>query len=118
MAFFWLSLVALIVMPKLGWIDPCSAMGMVWYLILWGAFTFLMFIATFKLSRALQVIFATLTILFFLLAIGDATGNSSVKSFAGYEGIFCGASAIYAGIAQVLNEVYGRVVFPLGFLKK
>jgi succinate-acetate transporter protein len=116
--FFWLSLVALIVMPKLGWIDPCSAIGMVWYLILWGVFTFLMFIATLKLSRALQVIFATLTLLFFLLAIGDATGNSSVKSFAGYEGIFCGVSAIYAGIAQVLNEVYGRIVFPLGIVKK
>jgi len=116
--FFWLSLVALIVMPKLGWIDPFSAIGMVWYLILWGVFTFLMFIATLKLSRALQVIFATLTLLFFLLAIGDATGNSSVKSFAGYEGIFCGVSAIYAGIAQVLNEVYGRIVFPLGIVKK
>ena len=33
---------------------------------------------------------------------------------AGYEGIFCGASAIYAGMAQVLNELYGRNVWPLG----
>jgi succinate-acetate transporter protein len=116
--FFWLSLVALIVMPKLGWSDPSSATGMIWYLILWGFFTFLMFIGTLKLSRALQVVFATLTILFFLLAIGDATGNTGIKLFAGYEGIFCGASAIYTGIAQVLNEVYGKVVFPLGIVKK
>jgi succinate-acetate transporter protein len=116
--FFWLSLVALIVMPKLGWIAASSSAGFVWYLIMWGIFTFLMFIGTIKLSRALQVVFATLTVLFFLLAIGDATGNAGVSYFAGYEGIFCGASAMYAGIAQLLNEVYGKVVFPLGVVKK
>jgi uncharacterized protein len=116
--FFWLSLVALIVMPKLGWTDPSSATSMVWYLVMWGIFTFILFIGTLKLSRALQVVFASLTVLFFLLAIGDATGNPGVKLFAGCEGIFCGASAIYAGIAQVINEVYGKTVLPLGIVKK
>jgi len=116
--FFWLTLVALIVMPKLNWIDPSSSSGMVWYLIMWGVFTLFMFIGTLKLSKALQVVFATLTVLFFLLALGDQTGNAGIKYFAGYEGIFCGTSAVYAGMAQVLNEVYGRVVLPLGIVKK
>ena len=116
--FFWLSLAALIVMPKLNWIDPASSTGMVWYLIMWGVFTLFMFIGTLKLSKALQVVFATLTVLFFLLALGDQTGNAGIKYFAGYEGIFCGTSAVYAGMAQVLNEVYGRVVLPLGVVKK
>jgi len=66
------------------------------------------------LNRALQFVFASLTILFVLLAVGDSTGNSSIKHLAGYEGIICGLSAIYAGIANVLNEVYGRSVLPLG----
>ena len=116
--FFWLTLVALIVMPKLGWIDKTSETGMVYYLILWGIFTFLMFIGTFKLSRALQVVFGTLALLFFLLAIGDATDSTGIKLFAGIEGIVCGASAIYAGIAQVLNEVHGKTMLPLGLVKK
>ena len=116
--FFWLSLVALIVMPKMGWIGAVSEGGMVWYLIMWGIFTFLMFIGTLRLSKALQIVFGTLTILFFLLAIGDASGSQAVKTFAGYEGILCGASAIYTGIAQVLNEVYGKTVLPLGPVKK
>jgi len=116
--FFWLTLVALIVMPKLGWIVKTSETGMVYYLFLWGIFTFLMFIGTLKLSRALQVVFGTLTLLFFLLAIGDATGNAGIKQFAGIEGIVCGASAVYTGIAQVLNEVYGKAVLPLGLVKK
>jgi len=73
-----------------------------------------LFIATLRLNRALQAVFLTLTILFFLLAIGDATGSSFIKTIAGFEGIACGLIAVYAGLAQVLNEVYGRIVAPLG----
>jgi succinate-acetate transporter protein len=116
--FFWLTLVALIVMPKLGWIDKTSETGMVYYLFLWGIFTLLMFFGTLKLSKALQLVFGTLALLFFLLAIGDATGSTGIKQFAGFEGIVCGASAMYAGIAQVLNEVHGKTLLPLGLLKK
>ena len=115
---FWLTLVALIVMPKLGWMDKASNSGMICYLVLWGIFTFLMFIGTLKISRALQFVFGSLAVLFFLLAIGDATESPAIKHFAGYEGIICGASAVYTAIAQVLNEVYGKTVIPLGLVKK
>jgi uncharacterized protein len=115
---FWLTLVALIVMPKLGWIDKTSNAGMVAYLIMWGIFTLLLFIGTLKLNGALQFVFGSLTVLFFLLAAGDVTGNATLKHFTGFEGILCGASAVYAGIAQVLNEVYGKTVLPLWPVKK
>jgi succinate-acetate transporter protein len=112
--FFWLTLVALIVMPKLGWAAPASSMAMASFLGLWGFFTLLMFIGTLKLSKALQVVFGTLVVLFALLAVGDATGNALLKTIAGYEGLVCGFAAIYTGMAQVLNEVYGKKVLPLG----
>jgi uncharacterized protein len=115
---FWLTLVGLIVLPKLGWIAATSGNGMIAYLLLWGIFTALLFLGTLKISRALQFVFATLTILFFLLAAGDATGNAALKQFTGYEGIICGASAIYTGTAVLLNELYGRTVLPLGLIKK
>ena len=115
--FFWLSLVAVWVLPKLGWAAPASEISMAYYLGIWGALTFCFFIGTFKLNRALQIVFAFTTILFFMLAIGDATGNADIKRFAGYEGILCGASAIYTGIANLLNEVYGRTVMPIGPVK-
>lgn len=111
---FWLTLVALIVMPKLGWVAAASEAAMVSYLVMWGIFTGLLFIGTLRASKALQFVFASLTILFFLLALGDATGNQALKTFTGYEGIICGASAIYTGTALLLNEVYGRTVLPLG----
>ncbi len=116
--FFWLSLVALIVLPKMGWIDETSNNGMIAYLAIWGLFTFGLFFGTLKLSRALQFVFASLTILFALLAISHATGNASLMHFAGYEGIVCGLSAIYTGMANVLNEVYGRTVLPIGPVSK
>lgn len=116
--FFWLTLVALIVMPKLGWVNAASEDAMIAYLIMWGIFTGLLFFGTLRISKALQFVFATLTILFFLLAIGDATGNATLKAFTGYEGIVCGGSAIYTGIGALLNEMYGRQVLPLGLIVK
>jgi len=116
---FWLSLVALVVLPKIGWGTATNDAAMAAYLAMWGLFTAIMFIGTLRLNRALQVVFATLTILFFMLAIGDFTSASEgFKHGTGYEGIFCGFSAIYAGLAQVLNELYGRVVLPLGPVEK
>jgi len=115
--FFWLVLVALLVMPKLGWAEKSSNTGMEWFLILWGVFTLLMFIGTLRISRALQFVFASLTILFFLLALGEATENKQITEVAGYEGIVCGLSAMYTGIAQVINEIYHRTVLPLGAVK-
>src|SRR5436305_1770745 len=117
--FFWLSLVALIVLTKLGWGAASNDTAMAAYLTMWGLFTGVMFIGTLRLNRALQIVFATLTILFFLLAIGDFTAASAgFKHFTGYEGIICGFCAIYAGLAQVLNELFGKVVLPLGPVKK
>ncbi|MGD9116523.1 MAG: acetate uptake transporter [Dehalococcoidia bacterium] len=112
--FFWLSLVGTLVMPSLGMGTAQGTAGMVAYLSLWGVFTLVMFLATLKHNQALQVVFSTLTILFILLAIADATGSTIIKTIAGCEGILCGLSAMYAGLGQVLNEAYGRVVLPLG----
>ena len=113
---FWLTLVALIVIPKFGWVPAASASAMIAYLIMWGIFTTLLFFGTLKNSRALQFVFATLAILFFLLAFGESEAGASIKTFTGYEGIVCGASAIYAGIGALLNEVYGKTILPLGIM--
>jgi uncharacterized protein len=116
---FWLSLVALIVLAKVGWGAPSDEKSMAAYLGMWGFFTSVMFVGTLRLNRALQVVFGTLAILFFLLAYGDYTNASTgFKHFTGYEGIFCGFSAIYAGLAQVLNELFGKTVLPLGPVTK
>lgn len=111
---FWLTLVGLIFLPMLGLGEATSKSAMVAYFLMWGLFTFVMFLGTLRLNRALQFVFLSLTILFFLLAIRDYTGSAAIGTLAGYEGIVCGFSAIYTGLAQVINEVYKKVIAPLG----
>ena len=111
---FWETLVVLILLPKEGWFTSAAEGAMVAYLFMWGLFTFVMWIATLKHNKALQVVFFTLFVLFWLLAIGDATGSATVKLIAGWEGIFCGFSAVYLALAQVLNETYEKTVLPIG----
>lgn len=115
--FFWLSLVALNILPLMGYGEAAGSLSMAAYLFMWGVFTFFMFIATLRISKALQVVFGSLAVLFFLLAIGNFTDSTLILTIAGYEGIFCGFSAIYAAMAQVLNEVYGKTVMPIGEVK-
>jgi len=112
---FWLTFVALVVLPKsVPAIVPAKPEAMATFLGLWGVFTAVMFVGTFKLSRALQFVFGSLTVLFFLLVAVKLGENPTLEHFTGYEGIICGLSAIYTGLAQVLNELYGRTVLPLG----
>ncbi len=111
---FWLSLVGLLAMPRLGMADITDDSAMAAYLFMWGIFTSVMFLGTLRLSRALQFVFASLALLFFLLGLGEALGNATITVVAGYEGIVCGLSAVYTGLAQVLNDVYGGGLVPLG----
>lgn len=111
---FWLSLVALWILPKLGLADATPAGFVGWYLAMWGLFTLFMFIGTLRKNRALQVIFGSLVALFALLAIRDWTGNEAIGHLAGYVGLGCGGSAFYLAVAEVLNETYGREVLPIG----
>lgn len=112
--FFWIGLVAIWTLPKMGLATAATAEDMAWFLMLWGVFTFFLFIGTLKMNRATQFVFASLTLLFALLALADASGEKDIKTIAGYVGIICGMSAMYTGFAQVLNEVYGRTIMPLG----
>ncbi|GAO04298.1 GPR1/FUN34/YaaH family transporter [Anaeromyxobacter sp. PSR-1] len=114
--FFWISLVALIIMPRFGIADASDKNAMAAYLFIWGLFSIVLFIATLKMNRTIMLVFFALVVLFILLGLGDATGNTTITRIAGYEGILCGLGAIYLGAAQILNEVYGRKVLPIGEL--
>jgi hypothetical protein len=105
---FWLTLVFIIMK---GGADP-AFMG--WYLFMWGLFTFWMWFGTFGKNRALQFVFLSLFILFWLLAVDHWFAMPKAFGiFTGFEGIVCGLSAVYLAAAEVLNESRGRVVLPI-----
>jgi succinate-acetate transporter protein len=119
---FWWSLVILLVLPRLSFFGGFSAPSneaFAAYFFMWGLFTFAMFFGTLKKNRALQFVFMSLAILFFLLVTRELTqnaalfGNVTVNTITGYEGIICGLSAVYLAIAEVLNEAHQKTVLPI-----
>ena len=110
---FWWSLIAIVMNPFGASVAAADGTGMGFYLLLWGIFTLFMFIGTLKHNVATRIVFLSLAVLFFLLSIGDFTGSTVVKTVAGWEGIVCGASAVYNSLAQVVNNEFGKKVLPL-----
>ncbi|MDR3363943.1 MAG: acetate uptake transporter [Clostridiales Family XIII bacterium] len=110
---FWWSLIFIWLNPG-GKVAAADGKSMGFYLLLWGIFTLFMYVGTLKHNLATQVVFLSLAILFFGLAAGDFTGAEAVSRVAGIIGVFCGASAVYNAMGQVLKGEYGREVLPLG----
>jgi len=112
---FWLTLVYIILAGDSETLTvghDTTFMG--WYLFMWGLFTAYMFVGTLYKNRALQVVFSSLTLTFWLLAVGDWFTAETITNVAGYLGVFCGSSAIYLAAAEVLNDSAGRTLLPVG----
>jgi succinate-acetate transporter protein len=95
-----------------GWLKAPPASAAATVLLMWGIFTLLLWIVTFRLSKAVWSIFLLLTITFFLLAAGDA-GYGTGK-LGGYMGLLTGIDALLVGFIEVLNATANRIVIPLG----
>jgi succinate-acetate transporter protein len=119
---FWWSFVLLNILPFGG---APSHESLAAYFFMWGLFTLIMFFGTLKTNRALQVVFMTLAILFFLLALREGLVASQYLTvhdvnwnfftqITGIEGIVVGFSAFYLALAEVLNEQHGKTVLPIG----
>ena len=110
---FWLTLVFLLILPKMGLGTAPTPIAMGYFLSVWGILSLGFFVATLKLGRALAILFATVVILFALLAIANFTGNHTIHTIAGIEGVICGSIAVYIAMAQLFQAVYGRQILPL-----
>ena len=117
---FWWSLVLVYGIINWKWLDEAKYSGdfnesMGWYLFLWFVFTFIMLIAAFTKPWAIRIVFATLDLLFILLASANwADGHKNTLKAAGIVGIICAISAIYAGAAEIINGAWMMTILPLG----
>ena len=100
---FWLSLVALVVLPETGFGQAPQSSALSSYLALWGLFTSILFTGASRLSRELRVFLAMLALLRLLLGAGAAAESLLLNALAGGEGIACGLAGIYAGIVRLRN---------------
>jgi len=112
---FWLGLSFSFLLQWLGLVT-LDGPGIAWLFVCWGIFTGYMTIGTLKISAVHIFVFATLTVLFFLLAAHFFGALPAIVP--GVEGILCGAAAAYGSAAVVVNSKYGREVLPMGTLSK
>jgi hypothetical protein len=112
---FWWWFTFLIILGSHGILDLSQAGSTIGAtLVGWGVFTLYMWIATFRLPKALWWVFLTLWVTFFLLGFGDILGNSSLTRIGGWIGLVCGISAMYNSFAQVTNSTFNKTALPLG----
>lgn len=108
---FWWSFVFIKTNKEVALDADLTSMG--YYLLLWGLFTLFMFIGTLKHNRITQIVFGSLTLLFFTLAIGDFTGISIITKIGGVIGILCGLSAFYSAVGTIVNGEFKKEIFKL-----
>ncbi len=110
---FWLSFWALVQfyladIPKA---DVGDAVGL--FLITWGIFTAYMFIASFKTTRELNVVFGLLLLTFLALGTGEVAASSGLTKAGGYLGLLTAAAGAYTAMAEITNTTFGRTVLPI-----
>jgi len=111
-AMFWWWFALLQWTVGAGWLKAPPASAAATVLLMWGVFTLLLWIVTFRLNKAVWSVFLLLTITFFLLAAGDF--GFGTGKLGGYIGLLTGIDALLVGFIEVLNATAGRIVIPLG----
>ena len=112
---FWWWFTFLVLLGGHGVLDLSQAGSTIAVALLgWGVFTLYMWVATFKLNKALWWVFLTLWITFFLLGFGALLGVGGLSVAGGWVGILCGLIAVYTSFALVTNITFNRTVLPLG----
>ena len=115
---FWIGLATALTLSSLGIFPLVGSLDLAWTMLVWGVFTTILFVGSFKTTKALSFILGSLAVLFYLLAASNAIiafdpTNTILLTITGFEGIICGSSAIYTAAAIILNGMYERTVLPI-----
>ena len=110
---FWISFWALVAFYAKGLPAAHAGKDIGLFLWAWAIFTAYMWVASFRTTIAVNLVFFLLTITFILLGIGNAGGHANVLHWGGYVGLATAAAAWYASFAAVINSTFKRVVLPV-----
>ncbi len=100
-----------------GWLKAPPSTAVAVTLLMWGIFTFLLWIVSFRLSKAVWSIFLLLWLTFLFLAAGDFgyfLGSLNVGRIGGYLGLLTGLDALFVAFIEILNATANRVVISPG----
>ncbi len=109
---FCFSLVGFYPLPVMGIGRSPAATSLLIYLTLWGLFAALLYLSSFRQGRIYQFLFCSLMICLLLLAISELRDNPVFDGAAALAGGLFGLSALYTGLAPVINKGLGRDLLP------
>jgi len=85
------------------------------YLILWGIFTFYLWIASFRVSLAVNMILLLLVPAYVLIGIGTGANDTTTIQIGAGFGLACAGVAAYTAFAHVVNRTFGKdELLPVG----
>ena len=111
--FFWITFAAILMLPALNLAKAPQPTELAAFLAVWGIFAIGLFICTLKMHRLLQITLATVVLLVALLVAAQLTSSSLILNLGGITGLVAGGLALYMGMGQVINEIFGSRVLPV-----
>ena len=111
--FFWITFAAILILPALSLAKAPTPVELAAFLAIWGVFAFGLFICTLAMHRLLQITLAAVVLLVVFLVAANLTGSALILTIGGVTGLIAGGLALYMGMGQVINEIFGRKILPV-----
>ncbi len=115
---FWLSLLAMLILPGAGWGLEPNAASMAAYLVMWTLFSALLLMGAKIFRRPIRAVFAVLTLYFLLFALSSLTGSTLIGAVAGYLGVAGGSFIVLVGLTHGLTNACGQKPLALREIQK
>ncbi len=109
---FWIAFGIILICNHYG-IYASDGKDVGWFLIAFTVYTFIMWIAAMRVHGMMALTFTLLLIGFILLDLAHF-GFPQLTVVAGYELIVCALCALYMMASVIYQQVFGRVVLPVG----
>jgi succinate-acetate transporter protein len=110
---FWLSILALDILPRAGYGSLPGPIPMLGYFAMWGMFSLIICQGLEQLTRICRLVFAMMTAFLLMLAMAHATGSSTFLYTAAVVGLISSLPGFYLAMRHVSSEV--RQLFHMEF---
>jgi len=111
--FFWITFAAILMLPAVSLAKAPTPAELAAFLAVWGIFALGLFICSLRMHRLLQVTLAFVVLLVALLVAAQLTASTLILTLGGITGLIAGGLALYMGMGQVINEIFGSRVLPV-----
>jgi len=101
---FWLSILALDILPRAGYGSMPGAVPMMGYFAMWGMFSMIICQGFDQLSRTCRTVFAMMTTFLLMLAMAHAAGSTAILHGSALVGLTSSIPGLYLGLRYVSGE--------------